>query len=130
VDVLKPCKAAARELTGEADYEKIARQLLGLGPRIVALTLGADGCIIAGSGKIARVPALKVEVVDTTGAGDAFMGGLSYGLLRGWDFERVGLFANACAALCCTKVGARAMAKRDEVMALIKARAPKGTAAF
>ncbi|MGC1256107.1 MAG: carbohydrate kinase family protein, partial [Candidatus Acidiferrales bacterium] len=130
VDVLKPCKAAARELTGEADYEKIARQLLGLGPKIVALTLGADGCIIAGSGKTARVPAFKVEVVDTTGAGDAFMGGLSYGLLQGWDFERVGLFANACAALCCTKVGARAMAKRDEVMALIKAHAPKGAATF
>jgi fructokinase len=130
VDVLKPCKAAARELTGEADYEKIARQLLGLGPRIVALTLGADGCIIAGSGKLARVPAFKVEVVDTTGAGDAFMGGLSYGLLQGWDFERVGLFANACAALCCTKVGARAMAKRDEVMALIKAQSPKGAATF
>jgi sugar/nucleoside kinase (ribokinase family) len=129
-DVLKPCKAAARELTGEADYEKIAKAMLGLGPKIVALTLGADGCIIAGSGKIAHVPALKVEVVDTTGAGDAFMGGLSFGLLQGWDFERVGLFANACAALCCTKVGARAMAKRDEVLALIKAQAPKGGAAF
>jgi sugar/nucleoside kinase (ribokinase family) len=42
----------------------------------------------------------------------------------------VGLFANACAALCCTKVGARAMSKRDEVMALIKAQAPKGAGAF
>lgn len=129
-DVLKPCKAAARELTGEADHEKIAKAMLGLGPKIVALTLGADGCIIASSEKIAHVPALKVEVVDTTGAGDAFMGGLSYGLLQGWDFERVGLFANACAALCCTRVGARAMAKRDEVVALIKTRAPKGAAAF
>jgi sugar/nucleoside kinase (ribokinase family) len=129
-DVLKPCKAAAREMTGEADYQKIAKSMLGLGPKIVALTLGADGCIIAGSGKIVHVPALKVEVVDTTGAGDAFMGGLSFGLLQGWDFERVGLFANACAALCCTRVGARAMAKRDEVMALIKTQAPKGAAAF
>jgi sugar/nucleoside kinase (ribokinase family) len=42
----------------------------------------------------------------------------------------VGLFANACAALCCTKVGARAMSKRDEVMTLIKAQAPKGAGAF
>jgi sugar/nucleoside kinase (ribokinase family) len=62
-----------------------------------------------------------VKVVDTTGAGDAFMGGLSYGLLQGWDFARVGIFANACAALCCTKVGARAMARRDEVAAFIQA---------
>jgi sugar/nucleoside kinase (ribokinase family) len=129
-DVLKPCKAAAREMTGEADYEKIAKSMLGLGPKIVALTLGVDGCIIASSGKITHIPALKVEVVDTTGAGDAFMGGLSFGLLQGWDLERVGLFANACAALCCTKVGARAMSKRDEVMTLIKAQAPKGAGAF
>jgi sugar/nucleoside kinase (ribokinase family) len=118
-NVLKPCKAAAREMTGEADYEKIAKSMLGLGPKIVALTLGADGCILAGSGKIMHVPALKVEVVDTTGAGDAFMGGLSYGLLQNWDLKRVGSFANACAALCCTKVGARAMSKYDEVAAFV-----------
>ena len=61
----------------------------------------------------------RVKVVDTTGAGDAFMGGLSYALLQGWPLDRVGLFANACAALCCTKVGARAMAKRPEVEALM-----------
>jgi sulfofructose kinase len=66
-----------------------------------------------------HVPAYKVEVVDTTGAGDAFMGGLSYGLLQNWDLKRVGSFANACAALCCTKVGARAMAKYNEVAAFI-----------
>jgi sugar/nucleoside kinase (ribokinase family) len=66
-------------------------------------------------------------VVDTTGAGDAFMGGLSFALLQGWELERVGLFANACAALCCTKVGARAMAKYDEVAAFIREK--KGAAA-
>jgi sugar/nucleoside kinase (ribokinase family) len=121
VDVLKPCKAAAREITGESDYDAIADKLLDLGPSIVAITLGADGCLIASREERVRVPAFQVKVVDTTGAGDAFMGGLSYGLLQGWDFARVGIFANACAALCCTKVGARAMAKRDEVAAFIQA---------
>ena len=130
VDVLKPCKAAARELTGEADYEKIATALLRMGPTVVAITLGADGCLIATPKEIARVPAFKVDVVDTTGAGDAFMGGLSYALLQGWDCQKVGLFANACAALCCTKIGARAMARHDEVIALIKHQSPKGAAAF
>ena len=66
--------------------------------------MGADGALIASAGKMAHVPAFKVNVVDTTGAGDAFMGGLSYGLLQDWDHRRVGLFANACAAICCTKV--------------------------
>ena len=121
VDVLKPCKAAAREITGESDHDAIADKLLDLGPSIVAITMGADGCLIANREERVRVPAFQVKVVDTTGAGDAFMGGLSYGLLQGWDFARVGTFANACAALCCTKVGARAMAKRDEVVAFIKA---------
>jgi sugar/nucleoside kinase (ribokinase family) len=121
VDVLKPCKAAAREITGESDYDAVADKLLDLGPSTVAITLGADGCLIASREERVRVPAFQVKVVDTTGAGDAFMGGLSYGLLQGWDFARVGIFANACAALCCTQVGARAMAKRDEVAAFIQA---------
>jgi fructokinase len=130
VDVLKPCKAAARELTGDADYEKIAKKLLKLGPKLVAITMGSDGCLIASDKEKAQVPAFKVDVVDTTGAGDAFMGGLSYALLQGWDLKKVGTFANACAALCCTKVGARAMSKRDDVIAFIKAKAPAGAPAF
>ena len=129
-DVIKPCKAAARELTGESDYETIADRMLSLGPKIVAITMGADGCLIATRAAKVHVPAFQVEVVDTTGAGDAFMGGLSYGLLQEWDMARVGLFANACAALCCTKVGARAMSKLADVLAFIKAHRPSGTAAI
>ncbi len=71
-----------------------------------------------------------MNVVDTTGAGDAFMGGLSYGLLQNWDHQHVGLFANACAAICCTKVGARAMGKRSEVVALIKSQRPEEASSF
>jgi sugar/nucleoside kinase (ribokinase family) len=130
VDVLKPCKAAAREITGETDYEKMAKKLLALGPKVVAVTMGAEGCLIASAGKMAHIPAFKVTVGDSTGAGDAFMGGLSYGLLQDWDHQRAGVFANACAALCCTKVGARAMGKRDEVMALIKSQRGSEAASF
>jgi sugar/nucleoside kinase (ribokinase family) len=124
VDVLKPCKAAAREITGETDYEKIAGKLLALGPKVVAVTMGAEGSLIASAGKMVHVPAFQVKVVDSTGAGDAFMGGLSYGLLLGWEHYQVGVFANACAAICCTKVGARAMGTRDEVAALIRKQRP------
>jgi ribokinase len=130
VDVLKPCKAAAREITGETDFEKIAAKLLALGPKVVAVTMGADGALIASAGQMAHVPPLKVNVVDSTGAGDAFMGGLSYGLLQGWDHKQVGLFANACAAICCTKVGARAMGKRGEVLALLKSQRAAEAASF
>lgn len=126
VDVLKPCKAAAREITGESDYEKMAAKLLKLGPKLVAVTMGQDGCLIAGGGKMVHVKPFAVSVVDSTGAGDAFMGGLSFGLLLGWDLERVGTFANACAAICCTKVGARSMGRRQEVEKLIEQQ--RGTA--
>jgi len=119
-DVLKPCKAAARELTGESGYEQMARRLLTYGPKLVAITMGAEGCLIASSQGIVHASPFRVNVVDTTGAGDAFMGGLSYALLQGWEHERVGAFANACAALCCTNVGARAMAKLNDVNAFIQ----------
>jgi len=130
VDVLKPCKAAAREITGQEEYERMAEKLLALGPKIVAVTMGAEGCLLAGAGKIVQVPPFQVKVVDSTGAGDAFMGGLSFGLLQDWDFQRVGTFANACAAICCTKVGARSMGNRDEVIALIKSQRPSEAANF
>ena len=91
--------------------------------------MGPEGCLIASKEGIAHAPPFRVDVVDTTGAGDAFMGGLSYALLQGWDHERVGTFANACAALCCTKVGARAMSKHDEVVAFIQSNSPKATSA-
>lgn len=119
-DVLKPCKAAARELTRENDYASIAQKLLAMGPTVVAITMGSEGCLIATQHSMVQRPAFKVKVVDTTGAGDAFMGGLSYALLQGWPHEQAAVFANACAALCCTKVGARAMATRPEVEALVR----------
>ena len=127
-DVLKPCKAAARELTGQTDYDRIAARLLEMGPHLVAITMGSEGCVIAGGGKNVHVPSYGVNVVDTTGAGDAFMGGLSYALLKGAELQAVGAFANACAALCCTRVGARAMARLAEVEALVNSRASTRTA--
>lgn len=126
VDVLKPCKAAARELSGESDYEAMARRLLALGSKLVAITMGREGCLIAGAETMAHVPSFEVMVVDTTGAGDAFMGGLSYALLQGWDHPRVGRFANACAALCCTRVGARAMSRLPEVTKLVESEENSG----
>jgi sugar/nucleoside kinase (ribokinase family) len=130
VDVLKPCKAAAREITGETDYEKMAAKLLALGPKIVAVTMGAEGCILASANTMDHVPAFNVSVVDSTGAGDAFMGGLSFGLLQDWDLSNSALFANSCAALCCTKLGARAMGRHAEVLALIKSQRPADASAF
>ncbi|MCU1242583.1 MAG: carbohydrate kinase, PfkB family [Candidatus Acidoferrum typicum] len=108
----------------------MAAKLLALGPKIVAVTMGAEGSLLASANTMDYVPAFDVNVIDSTGAGDAFMGGLSFGLLQGWDLPNSGLFANACAAICCSKVGARAMGKRTEVIALIKSQRPADASLF
>jgi len=118
-DVLIPCKSAARELIGSDDIVGNARKLLDFGPRTVAVTLGKQGCIVCDRQGTHRLPTYRVEVVDTTGAGDAFHGGFIYSVLREFDLEKAGRFANACGALCCTKVGARSMGKLDNVHELM-----------
>ncbi len=58
-------------------------------------------------GKLMPSTAFKVNAVDTTGAGDVFHGAFIYGLLQKWNLEDVIQFANAVAAMKCTKFGAR-----------------------
>jgi len=90
--------------------------LLDMGARIVVVTLGEKGCFIASDKKKLRVPAFKTEVVDTTGAGDAFAAGFLYGMLKSYDLESCGKLGNFVAARCIAQVGARAgLPKKQEV---------------
>ena len=107
-DVVIASKSFAKDLTGSEDYEGAIRAILDLGPRIAGVTLGEEGCICCDGGPIVHKPAFKVEVVDTTGAGDVFHGAFAYGLLSGWELDRIAEFANAVAALKCRKLGGRA----------------------
>lgn len=59
----------------------------------IAITMGSKGAYIIYQGKRLHVPAPQVKVVDTTGAGDFFAGGLFYGLLNGWTVKQAGMFA-------------------------------------
>jgi sugar/nucleoside kinase (ribokinase family) len=74
-------------LTGRTELTGAIEDVLALGTGGVAVTVGADGCVVAwpGSGAPVRLPALEVEVVDTTGCGDGFTAGLLAGLLVGRD---------------------------------------------
>jgi ribokinase len=67
--------------------EEVARRLCDLGPRSAVVTLGAAGAAFAGSGASGVTRAPRVSVVDTTGAGDAFVGALSLALARGHDLQ-------------------------------------------
>ncbi len=108
-DLLKPAKAAARELVGRAgsDALGLARGLRAhFGNRAVVVTDGEAGCAIAAPGFEGSVRGCAARVLDTTGAGDAFLGGLLAALHHGLGFEDAGRLANACGAACVEKLGA------------------------
>jgi sulfofructose kinase len=71
------------------------------------MTLGRDGALVYREKRFYYSPGFVVETVDTTGAGDIFHGAFAYGLLKGWNIERILDFSNAMAGLNCTRVGAR-----------------------
>ena len=72
-------------LTDRAELTDAIKDVRALGTAAVAVTCGADGCLVAwpGGGGPVKLPALEVEVVDTTGCGDGFTAGLLAGLLAG-----------------------------------------------
>ncbi len=122
VDVLVTSATFPAAYTGRDDLAQAMRALQALGPETVVVTLGAQGCAYLEDEQIVRVPGLAVEVVDTTGAGDAFHGAYLLGLLQGWDAARTARFANAVAALNCRALGGRAaLPGLEEVLALVNA---------
>ena len=106
---------AATLLAGRppADPAGVARALLDLGPRAVVLTLGGDGsvwCMRGDGGAVTsgRRPALPVRPVDTTGAGDAYVGALAVALAGGSDLPEAVERSTAVAAVAVTRPGAQA----------------------
>ncbi|KAI6222869.1 Ribokinase [Aphelenchoides fujianensis] len=99
------------ELRGLAEFEAAIPKILASGPRIVIVTLGADGALVGsreenGKVRIAKVDAPKVDVVDTTGAGDCFCGAFAYFFLQSnGDFVLAAEKAAQIAALSVTKAG-------------------------
>lgn len=94
------------QLTGEKDPERALRKLRRLNPSVLCMTLGKQGAAALDGDHFHLVPAISVDVVDNTGAGDVFRAGFIYGLLQGWDVPRMLRFANAAAAASCRKLGA------------------------
>lgn len=95
-----------------SDLHSGAARLLELGPEIVVVTSGEQGCYTRTRDAEFTTAAFTVDVVDTTGAGDVFHGGYLYGLLQDWDLATTAEFASAVAALKCTQLGGRAAIPR------------------
>ena len=125
VDVLTPNETETQIITrlpvaNPQEAETAARQLLAQGMGAAVITLGAKGALIVKPAETQHVPGQQVEVVDTTGAGDAFNGALAVALAEGKELVEAVGFSNAAAALQVTRYGAAsAMPYRDEVEALV-----------
>ena len=109
VDVCLASQPFARALAGDDRPGAMLRALLALGPRLAGVTLGRRGAVLgrAGDRSYLYQPALRVRVVDTTGAGDAFHGAAAWGLLHGWSPARLLRVAAVVAGLKCRRAGGR-----------------------
>ncbi len=92
-------------ITGTQDMQRGITLLLDAGVQTIGLKLGKNGCEVIQRGERARIPGLRVEVVDTTGAGDAFSAGMIYGGLTGLSLGARGMLANTFGALATTVWG-------------------------
>jgi 2-dehydro-3-deoxygluconokinase len=119
-DIARPGLDDARQLTGLDTPDDIADFYLNLGPGIVALTLGSEGCLVATREERRIVPGIRVEAVDASGAGDTFGGAFLAEYLRSGNPFTAARHANVAAALQTRGHGAVApMPTRAEVDAVL-----------
>ncbi|MGD9606494.1 MAG: ribokinase [Leucobacter sp.] len=112
---------------GRAYYLGLAERLLEAGARSAVITLGSAGSLVVDAFGSTSVPAHRVPVVDTTGAGDAFVGAVACELARGAALADAVRFATAVAALSVQRLGAQASyADRAEVEAFLRERGANG----
>ena len=126
VDIIAPNETEALALTGVAiqnveDAQRAAAVFFEKGIKQVVITLGYMGAFATDGGRSELVPRITVDAVDTTGAGDAFLGGFLTALSEGRSLFGALRFGNATGALSVTKKGtAPAMPHRTEIDALMK----------
>ena len=112
IDLLRRCTIVAasehfaRAFNGVGSAQAGLAQLAQIAPCAI-VTLGERGLIWQRGDEVGSLPAFAVDVVDTTGAGDAFHGALAAGVAQGMEWPDLLRFASAAGALCCTKHGAR-----------------------
>jgi len=126
VDIITPNQTEAAIITGvsSANAADACAVLRAHGANTVVMTLGGEGVLLYDDNGPQRFPAFRVEnVVDTTGAGDAFNGALAVGLAEGRPLAEAIHFANAAGALSVTRPGAtESMPTRAEVEAFMRGR--------
>lgn len=129
-DVMKVSDEESILLTGAESYEDAADRLLAMGPKLLAVTLGEKGVLMATQNRKEIIKAFKTKAVDTTGAGDSFWGGVLCGILSlnkpieklEWEeITKCAVLGNAVTGLCVQKrEGIPAIPSKEEVLALMQ----------
>jgi len=110
-------KEEAKLFTGKEPDEAL-KEIAGM-CRTAVIKLGAEGSLISHEGKVYRIPGVRVNAVDTTGAGDMYAAGLLFGITNGYSVEQAGKIASYAAAKVVEVVGARIdRSLKDEIKAL------------
>ncbi len=130
VDVLVPNRTELAVLAGVEEQPvttgEVTELVRGLtGPAAVVVTLGADGCLVVDGDDVAHLPAMRVDAVDATAAGDAFCAALTVRLLAGDPLLEAAAYANVAAGLATTRRGAQpSLPSASDVAAVAPVAAP------
>lgn len=119
VDYIKPNETELEILTGrplscQADLEAAAGEMFSKGVRNVMVSLGGDGCLLMNREGMHFYPAKKVHAVDTTAAGDCFMGAFALALSRGADVAEAITYGQKASAIAVTRKGAQSSIPNPE----------------
>jgi sugar/nucleoside kinase (ribokinase family) len=120
IDYLITNEEEAAMLSGKDDPREAARELLGRGPKAVAVKRGERGAMLATKDGVADFPAYRVKVKDTTCAGDAFAAGFLLGVSLGRPLDESVRLGNAAGALCTTQISHRGIISFEQVRRLIE----------
>jgi len=127
VDYLTPNETEVRILQGlppndPTPTHELAQRLLAQGVSNLIVTMGANGALVLNGHGARHIPGVRVDVVDTTGAGDAFNAGLAIALAEGRSLDDAVRYATCSGAIACTKLGViPALGHRAAVDALYRA---------
>jgi ribokinase len=130
--VLLPNEYEAALMTGSpslqsaADLQTAAQKLLSLGVKNLMVTMGSQGAMLFDGQMESNIPACPVQAVDTTAAGDCFVGALAVGLCEGKSLLSAAEFASAASAISVTRDGAQpSLPRREEVLQFMNERKSK-----
>ena len=121
VDIFLPSLTEAQHLTGKSEVREISTFLRNYGISTIGLKMGERGSYVSTPEEELFIPAYPVNIVDATGAGDAYVAGFLTGTVKGWDLKTTAELASATGAACVTAIGTTAgIQNLEETMKICK----------